>query len=88
VTGQTDKAVEWYRVAVQKNPKWAGPHIDLAAIYAEQGREEEMRSETAEILRLKPGFSVKRYLETVSLPKDPRFGHHQREMLLKAGLPE
>jgi len=88
VTGQTEKAVEWYKVAVRKNPKWAQPHVDLAAIYASLGREEEMRSEAAEILRLKPGFSVKRYLETVSLPKDPRFGQIQREMLLKAGLPE
>ena len=88
VTGQSEKAVEWYKVAVRKNPKWAQPHVDLAAIYASLGREEEMRSEAAEILRLKPGFSVKRYLETVSLPKDPRFGQIQREMLLKAGLPE
>jgi len=88
VTGQTGRAIEWYRVAVQKNPKWAGPHIDLAAIYASLGREGEMRAEAAEILRLNPKFSVKRYLETVSLPKDPRFGQIQREMLLKAGLPE
>jgi len=88
VTGQTDKAIEWYKVAVQKNPKWAAPHVDLASIYAQQGREDEMRSEAAEILRLKPDFSVKGYLETVSLPKDPRFGQQQGEMLLKAGLPE
>ncbi|MGB7972054.1 MAG: tetratricopeptide repeat protein [Candidatus Deferrimicrobiaceae bacterium] len=88
VTGQTDKAIEWYKVAVQKNPKWAAPHVDLAAIYAQQGREDEMRSEAAEILRLKPNFSVKGYLETVSLPKDPAFARNQREMLLKAGLPE
>jgi adenylate cyclase len=88
VTGQAEKAVEWYKVAVQKNPKWATPHVDLAAIYASLGREEEMRGEAAEILRLKPGFSVKRYLESTSLPKDPSFGQHQREMLLKAGLPE
>ena len=88
VTGQTDKAVEWYKVAVQKNPKWAAPHVDLAAIYASLGREDEMRSEAAEVLRLKPDFRIKGYLETVSLPKDPTFGQNQREMLLKAVLPE
>ncbi len=88
VTGKIDKAIEWYKVAVQKNPKWAGPHIELAAIYASLGREDEMRSEAADILRLNPKFSVKRYLETVSLPKDPKFGQNQRKMLLKAGLPE
>lgn len=76
------------KVAVQENPKWPAPHVDLAAIYASLGREEEMRAEAAEILRLKPGFSVKRYLETVSLPKDPEFARNQREMLRKAGLPE
>jgi len=88
VTGQTDKAIEWYKVAAQKNPKWAAPHIDLAVIYASLGREGEMRSEAAEILRLKPDFRVTGYLETVSLPKDPEFARNQREMLIKAGLPE
>jgi adenylate cyclase len=88
VTGQTDKAVEWYKVAVQKNPKWDTPHVDLAAIYAGEGREEEMQSEAAKVLGLKPNFSVNKYLETASLPKDPTFRERQRAMLLKAGLPE
>jgi adenylate cyclase len=88
VTGQTDMAIKWYKVAVEKNPKWAGPHVDLAAIYALLGREDEMRSEAAEVLRLNPNFSVKGYLERTSLPKDPEFGRKQGEMLLKAGLPE
>jgi len=88
VTGQTDKATEWYKVAVTKAPKWVNPHVDLVTIYASLGREEEMRAEAAEILRLKPKFTVKKYMETASLPKDPKFGQHQREMLIKAGLPE
>jgi len=88
LTGRIDKAIEWNKVTVQKNPKWAQPHIDLAAIYAELGREDEMRSEAAEVLRLKPDFRIKGYLETASLPKDPAFGERLREMLRKAGLPE
>jgi adenylate cyclase len=88
LTGRIDKAIEWHKVAAQKNPKWAVPHIDLAAIYAELGREDEMRSEAAEVLRLKPDFRIKGYLETASLPKDPAFGERQRAMLRKAGLPE
>jgi adenylate cyclase len=88
LTGQIDKAIEWDKVTVQKNPKWAEPHIDLAAIYAELGREDEMRSEAAEVLRLKPDFRIKGYLETASLPKDPAFGERRRAMLRKAGLPE
>lgn len=88
LTDQTDKAIEWYKVAVTKAPKWINPHIDLATIYASLGRKDEMRSEADEILRLKPKFTVKKYMETASLPRDPAFGQRQREMLLKAGLPE
>ena len=88
LTGRIDKAIEWHKVAAQKNPKWAVPHIDLAAIYAELGREDEMRSEAAEVLRLKPDFRIKGYIDTASLPKDPTFGERMRAMLLKAGLPE
>jgi len=88
LTGQTDKAIEMFKIAVQKDPKWINPHVELAAIYAEQGRESEMRSEAAEILRLNAKFTIKRYMETASLHKDPRINQHQREMMLIAGLPD
>lgn len=35
--------------------------LPLAATYAVLGREEEARTEVSEILRIEPGFSIKKY---------------------------
>ncbi|MGB7972521.1 MAG: hypothetical protein WCF31_11195, partial [Candidatus Deferrimicrobiaceae bacterium] len=88
LTGRDAEAIEMFKLSAKKAPKWVNPHVDLATVYASLGREEEMRSEAAEILRLKPKFTVKKYMETASLPRDPKFAENQRAMLLKAGLPE
>ena len=51
------------------------------------GHNDEAKAHGAEVLRMKPDFSVESYLE--SLPyKNQEDREHYREGLLKAGLPE
>jgi adenylate cyclase len=62
-------------------------HAFLAACYAQIGNDEEAKAHAAEVLRMKPDFSVASYLE--SLPyKNQTDRQHYRDGLLKAGLPE
>ncbi len=63
-----------------------GHHADLAACYARMGRDDEAKPHAAEVLNLKPDFSVEGYLNTVPY-KIPADREHHREDLIKAGLP-
>ena len=63
----------------------ADAHIGLAATYAVLGREEEARTEVSEILRIEPGYSIKKYERFMffQVGLEPEI-----EGLRKAGLPE
>ena len=56
-----------------------------AACLAQLGRLDEARAQAAEVLRRKPGFSVRAEMPHYKYPAD---AEHLREGLLKAGLPE
>jgi TolB-like protein/Tfp pilus assembly protein PilF len=56
-----------------------------AACLAQLGRLDEARAQAAEVLRRKPGFSVRAEMPHYKHPAD---AEHLREGLLKAGLPE
>jgi TolB-like protein/Flp pilus assembly protein TadD len=56
-----------------------------AACLAQLGRLDEARAQAAEVLRQKPGFSVRAEMPHYRYPAD---AEHLREGLLKAGLPE
>ena len=56
-----------------------------AACLAQLGRLDEARAQAAEVLRRKPGFSVRNEMPHYKYPAD---AEHLREGLLKAGLPE
>lgn len=56
-----------------------------AACLAQLGRLDEARAQAAEVLRRKPGFSVRAEMPHYRYPAD---AEHLREGLLKAGLPE
>ena len=64
-----------------------GHHAEIAACYAQLGSEEEVRLHAAEVLRLKPDFSIADHVQGLpfkeSLDRE-RYG----EGLFKAGLPE
>jgi TolB-like protein/class 3 adenylate cyclase/Tfp pilus assembly protein PilF len=87
LTGQTDKAIESFKASAKRDPKAVYPHLRLAMIYAEQGREEERRAEAAEVLRLSPKFSVAAWTKVHTF-KDPKIQEYRKALMLKAGLPE
>jgi len=53
-----DEAIAAYQEAIRRNPNYLTARRDLAATYAEMGREKEAQAEAAEVLRLNPAFSV------------------------------
>jgi len=59
LSGRYEEAIAAYRKAVDINPDYLDAHVGLASTYAILGREEEARTEVAEILRIEPSFSIK-----------------------------
>jgi adenylate cyclase len=87
LTGQSDKAIESFTLSAKRDPKAVYPHLRLAMIFAEQGRENEMRAEAAEVVRLNPAFSVAAWAK-VQIFKDPKIQAYRKALMSKAGLPE
>jgi adenylate cyclase len=84
-TGRYEEAVSWFKKAIQRAPDFLYGHIGLAATYSKMGREEEARTEAAEILRIKPNFSLEFYNKTSAL-KDQSDKDRVIDALRKAGL--
>jgi adenylate cyclase len=70
-----------------KDPKQYWDHAYLAAAYAYLGREQEAHAETAEVLRMRPDFSILAYAKQEPY-KDPNDLKHLLDGFRKAGLPE
>jgi adenylate cyclase len=89
--GQFEPAIEWCRQSIAVKPFWIA-YADLAASYAWTGRPSEARAAVEELRRMRPGYTVARWLEdgngwsdnTVFLTEFQRIG----EGLRKAGLPD
>jgi tetratricopeptide (TPR) repeat protein len=79
--GRVDEAIAKHRECIAENPDFFGAPMNLAAIHAELGEMNQARAWLAELLRLRPDFSV---------AKVPRL--YKREFLVenlrKAGLRE
>jgi adenylate cyclase len=58
-TGQYDKAIEWCERAVDQEPSDLLARMMLTVVYSLSGRDEEARTEAAEMLRIQPKFTVK-----------------------------
>jgi tetratricopeptide (TPR) repeat protein len=54
LTGRYEEAIAAQQRALILNPNYLGPHLSLAGIYGELGREREARAEVAEVLRISP----------------------------------
>ena len=64
-----------------------GGHLGLAIAYIRLGREEQARSEVAEILRLIPEFSLEAYRKQAhGRNMDPSVVENEIEALREAGL--
>jgi adenylate cyclase len=85
MAGQYDKAIETSKMGAVRHPKHFMPHLRLAVIYAELGREEEMRAEAAEVYRLQPDFSGEHMMMDYHL-KDPKEFERLKALMVKAGL--
>jgi adenylate cyclase len=85
LSGRYEEAIAAYRKAVDVDLDFLDAHVGLASTYATLGREEEARTEVAEILRIEPSFSIKKYAKFMQFQVgiEPEI-----EGLRKAGLSE
>ena len=85
LTGQYEKAIETLKKRIERAPDVLFPHVRLAAVYSDLGRQQEARAEAAEVLRIKPDFSVENYARANPF-KDTAIVEYRKELLRKAGL--
>lgn len=89
--GRYEEALAAFKKVLDRGQKGEAPalwgHIGLAASYAGLGRIDQAREHAAEVLRLKPEFSLTSW-PNGNLYKDPNDRKRDFDLLRKAGLPE
>jgi adenylate cyclase len=83
--GRYEEAIEAYKKALHREPNSIYGHLALAATYTLVGRDEEARSEAAQVLRIDPNFSLNN-MEKVAPFKDRAEVKRVADALRKAGL--
>jgi len=68
--GRYDEAIAAYKKLFQLYPDHLPGHANLAATYVMAGREEEARAEAAEVMRIDPQFSLKRFARSFPYRKE------------------
>jgi TolB-like protein/class 3 adenylate cyclase len=88
---QWDQAIEWCRKSITSLPKYF-TYATLAAAYASVGHDADARAAVADLLKLKPGYTVQQFADHAnSMSDDPTYLRELQpiiEGLRKAGLPE
>ena len=86
-TGQYEGAVKWCEKAVHQEPNDLLARVMMTEVYSWSGRDEEARAQAAEVLRIQPKFSLKKWEKKVTYKNET-----DRDKILvalrKAGLPE
>ncbi len=85
--GDHEAAIMAYRDSISRNPDHIGSRIGVTSCLAEIGRLDEARTEAAEVLRINPAFTLKKYAESLTY-KDPSHAGRSLDALRQAGLPE
>ena len=85
LTGQHEKAIETFKKGVKRTPNSIYLHPRLAMVYSDLGRMQEAQAEAAEVLRIKPDFSVEGWAKANPF-KDTAIVEYRKELLRKAGL--
>ncbi|MBI5968383.1 MAG: tetratricopeptide repeat protein [Deltaproteobacteria bacterium] len=85
LTGQYKEAIETCKEALQRVPNNIFIHLQLAATYSTMGRQGEARNAVAEVLKIKPNFSLEWYAKTIYF-KNQADIDKTIEALRKAGL--
>ena len=83
--GQYEEALSALEKAANIRPNFWAIHLQLAATYIHLGREEEARAAAAEVRRIAPKFSLKRYAKRLPL-KDQAIKERIIATLREAGL--
>ena len=88
---QWDQAIEWCRKSITSLPKYF-TYATLAAAYAWVGHDADARAAVADLLKLKPGYTVQQFADRAnSMSDNPTYLRELQpiiEGLRKAGLPE
>jgi adenylate cyclase len=87
LTGRLEEAAALFQKSLQRAPNDFWMHAALAGVYIEMGREEEARTEAAEVMRINPKFSLEWYGKR-SLLKDRSVVSKYIDALRKTGLPD
>lgn len=85
--GRTDEAIAMYKNAIALTPNNVMAYAALAAAYVNLDREDEAKAAAAQVLRINPKFSAKRYAYSLAY-KDQSISARFMELMIKAGLPE
>ena len=67
--GQYEEAITWGEKAIRQEPNSLFARVAMVVTYALSGRDEEAQVEAAEVLRINPKFSVKKYEKRASFKK-------------------
>jgi adenylate cyclase len=84
-TGQYDEAITWCEKAVRQEPNSLFARLFMAMAYSLSGRDEEARVQAAEVLRIYPKFSLKKFAKKVGY-KNQEDKERLISALSKAGL--
>jgi adenylate cyclase len=84
VNGEYEKAIEILQKVIKRSPDTWLSHFELAACYGLLGREEEARAAAAEVLRIRPDFTIEKLYAHAYRDKADK--ERTIEVLLKAGL--
>jgi adenylate cyclase len=84
VNGEYEKAIEILQKVIKRSPDFWLSHFELAANYGLLGREDEARAAAAEVLRIRPDFTIAKLFDHEFRDKADK--ERTIEVLLKAGL--
>jgi tetratricopeptide (TPR) repeat protein len=84
MTGQYEEAIKWGKKAVLQKPNNFLANSILTQIYSFAGRYEEARAQAAEVLRIRPKYSLEEAAKRIKGPDKEK----TIDALRKAGIPE
>jgi TolB-like protein len=87
VLGQFEEAIAACQSATRADPLYIQPYIELAMVYAEDGRFSDSQKTVDKVLRIDPGFSATAYMKALPF-RDPALETRRRSALQNAGFPD
>jgi adenylate cyclase len=69
-TGQYEESITWCEKAVRRDPNDLLARIMMTVVYSLSGRDEEARAEAAEVLRIQPKFSLKKFEKKLTYKRE------------------